>query len=136
MTIEELRNRRRLSYLFSEFDDINLQRVINNNDKKRISQSVINFFINGSKLEYPEKSYFVAIVYAYMISKYTTLNFFNALSLEDLLPDDDYFIPYDKDRETYNDILNNIDVNKIKELPSTQKTIKYFLQEFLLGTNS
>ena len=62
---KEIQEKRKLAYLFKEFDDINLARVVLNSVKDdEIADQVIDFFVEGSALVYPPKSYFVAIVYA------------------------------------------------------------------------
>ena len=60
---------------------------------------------------YPAKSYFVAICYAYWISLDFRYDFLDLLDDPDLLAGNDpYFKPYSKDKETYNAILEQIEI--------------------------
>ena len=124
-------DRRKLSYLMHEFDDINLpyEYVICNNQE--LVDMVIKFFKTESQLIYPAKSYFVAIVYAYYIAKYFKEDFYSVLNNEDLLPDDMYFVPYKVTAAIYDKILYGI--GDIKQYESIKKTLQYFKQEFLIG---
>lgn len=123
---EELKNRRNLSYLINDWDDVNLPYTF---DYNNISKQVIDFFINGSELLFPAKSYFVAIIYAKCLEKYFNEDFYESLNDIELLPDDKYFIPYGKDKQTYDNILKIID--NIWEYDSINKTHEYFKKEFI-----
>lgn len=125
------RANRELAYLITEFDDMNL---LYKKEPLTIKR-VVDFFKHGSELIYPAKSYFVAIVYAWLLQKYFKEPFYTALDYEDLLPDDPYFVRYSKDKLTYDQIIKEIPLNKLDKLNSTQKTISYFKQEFLIGTD-
>ena len=126
------RNRRKLSYLMFDFDDRNLVTEYVDLDNPGLIDMVLDFFINGSKLIYPAKSYFVAIVYAKCLEKYFNEPFYRSLNYDDLLPDDDYFVTYEENKQVYDIILKRLDLNNILELESTRKTIAYFKQEFLI----
>lgn len=129
--IEELKNKRNLSYLINNWDDVNLPYMLNYND---VEHQIISFFKYGSELIYPAKSYFVAIIYAKCMEKYFGINFIEALNDKELLPDDKYFQPYDNDKELYDYVLNN--VKNIWKYKSINKTVDYFKKEFLIdGTN-
>ena len=56
---EELKAKRKLSYLLNIWDDVNLPYIFNNDN---VEDQVVNFFLTESELIYPAKSYFVAIV--------------------------------------------------------------------------
>jgi hypothetical protein len=126
--IDELKNRRKLSYLMNIWDDVNLPHKINYDN---ISEQVINFFNTESQLIYPAKSYFVAIVYAKCIEKWFNIPFYDSLNDIELLPDDKWFVPYYKDKKTYDEIICNI--NEIWEYSSINKTVDYFKKEFLIN---
>lgn len=126
--IEELKKRRKLSYLMNIWDDINLPYTINLNN---IDKQVIDFFENGSELIYPAKSFFVAIIYAKCLEKYFNINFYDSLNDMDLLPDDKFFIPYYQDKPTYDKIIENI--GNIWQYDSINKTVDYFRKEFLIN---
>ena len=124
-------NRRKLSYLMHEFDDTNLpyEYVMCNNQE--LVDMVIKFFKTESQIIYPAKSYFVAIVYAYYISKYFKEDFYSVLNNEDLLPDDMFFVPYKVTPTVYDNIL--YEIGDIEQYESIKKTLQYFKQEFLIG---
>jgi hypothetical protein len=88
---------------------------------------------------YPGKSYIVAIIYATMINRVYGDDFFKLLDDPDLLyGQDDFFVPYSKDKETYDSILE-----QLKSIPNwieggwAPKTVEYFYLECTeLGVNS
>ena len=128
------KTRRRLSYLMHEFDDFDLPyEVIEESDKKLVSR-ILRFFYEGSKLVYPAKSYFVAIVYAKMLERYFDISFYEALDQDDLLIDDSFYCPYRFRKEIYDKVLQELPKDFLT-LKSTKKTIAYFKEEFLIGTD-
>ena len=129
------RKRRAYSYLIHEFDDVNLPHTYKYVDNDTLINDVITFFRTESKLEYPAKTYFVAIVYAYLLEKYFDLSFKEALSQPDLLFDDPNFVPYQENKYVYDAILSKIKLSSIEKLASTQKTCSYFKEEFLIGAD-
>ena len=107
---KEIQEKRKLSYLFKEFDDTNLARIVLNfATDDEIADSVIEFFVEGSALVYPPKSYFVAIVYAACMLKYFPEHFkdiVEPLKCVYLLDNDDFFSPYmSKTAPIYNKVL-------------------------------
>lgn len=124
---EELKAKRKLSYLLNIWDDVNLPYIFNNDN---VEDQVVNFFLTESELIYPAKSYFVAIVYAKCLEKYFGGNFFEYLNDPELLPDDTYFKVYSQDKSTYDNIINRI--GDIWQYPSICKTVNYFKKEFLI----
>jgi len=131
---DELKKRRKLSYLMNIWDDVDLPYVFNDND---ISRKTIDFFKNVSELVYPAKSYFVAIVYAKCLEKYFSIDFYESLNDEELLPDDKFFVKYEKSKDIYDRILSEIKIDSLLSLPSVQKTVEYFKKEFLInGTDN
>ena len=136
---KEIQEKRKLSYLFKEFDDTNLARIVLNfATDDEIADSVIEFFVEGSALVYPPKSYFVAIVYAACMLKYFPEHFkdiVEPLKCVDLLDKDDFFRPYfSKTAPIYNKILQWLERERIEILDyaSTMKTHSYFKEEFLI----
>lgn len=125
--IEELKKRRKLSYLLNVWDDVNLPHSTNFNN---IEQQVIGFFKTESQLIYPAKAYFVAIVYAKCIEKYFGIDLYESLNDKELLPDDPYFETYDSKKQVYDTVLKAID--NIWVYKSIQKTVNYFKKEFLI----
>lgn len=84
-------------------------------------------------LEFPGKSYAVAILYALLIEKYFAVPFFESLDDPDLFVGTDrYFVPYSQSKEIYDQILSRtgLDLSMFENLPQVQKTIDYFLKEF------
>lgn len=79
----------------------------------------------------PSKSRVVAILYARLLEQVYGIDFYEALNDPELLPDDSFFLPYEKDKEGY-DLL-------LAELPPiehwvdmggwAERTIKYFWLE-------
>ena len=124
---EELRAKRKLSYLLNIWDDVNLPYIFNNDN---VEDQVVDFFLTESELIYPAKSYFVAIVYAKCLEKYFGGNFFEYLNDSELLPDDTYFKVYSQDKSTYDNIIDRI--GDIWQYPSICKTVNYFKKEFLI----
>lgn len=124
------RDRRKLAYLFKQFDDINLEHEYIDLKGDRLTDLVIEFFVGGSQLIFPAKSYFVAIVYAACLEKYFNIPFYEALSQEDLLIDDKYFVPYNSDKLTYHRILDKI--GDVWDYESIIPTVNYFREEFLI----
>lgn len=124
---EELKAKRKLSYLLNIWDDVNLPYIFNNDN---VEDQVVNFFLTESELIYPAKSYFVAIVYAKCLEKYFGGSFFEYLNDPELLPDDTYFKVYSQDKSTYDNIINRI--GNIWQYPSICKTVNYFKKEFLI----
>lgn len=124
---EELKAKRKLSYLLNIWDDVNLLYIFNNDN---VEDQVVDFFLTESELIYPAKSYFVAIVYAKCLEKYFGGSFFEYLNDPELLPDDTYFKIYSQDRSTYDNIINRI--GDIWQYPSICKTVNYFKKEFLI----
>lgn len=136
---KEIREKRKLAYLFKEFDDIGLERtILNSATDDEIADHVIEFFVEGSALVYPPKSYFVAIVYAACMCKYFPEHFkdiVEPLRCYDLLDKDDFFRPYsDKTCNIYNKVLQFLERERVEILQysSTAKTHNYFRAEFLI----
>lgn len=124
---EKLLQKRKLSYLMNNWDDINLPYIIN---EENISEQVINFFKTESKLVYPAKSYFVAIVYAKCLEKYFGVPFLESLNDKELLFDDRWFKTYNESKNIYDKIIDNI--GNIWYYSSINKTVDYFKKEFLI----
>lgn len=129
-----LLEKRQLSYLLHEWDDINLPYTVN---YRNVPNQVIKFFKTESKLVYPAKTIFVAIVYAKCLEEFFKVPFYEALDDDDLLPDDKYFkdYKYSKYKKEYDKIL--LKIGNIWQYDSILKTINYFKKEFLIdGTNN
>ena len=128
--------RRKLSYLINDFNDTGLDYTVKKygSDEELVNE-IVDFFISGSKLIYPAKSYFVAIVYAKLLEEHFDENFYDCLSDKELLLDDYFFVPYNRNRNVYNAVLSKI--GDPLEYKAAEKTKEYFYQEFLLdGTDN
>lgn len=128
--IDELKQKRKLAYLINVFDDYALPHSRQNLSNNKLVEQIVEFFKTESKLIYPAKSYFVAIVYAKCLEKYFKQDFYQSLNDIELLPDDEYFIPYNKSKEIYDKVLREI--GDIWQYKSIEKTVNYFKQEFLI----
>lgn len=130
------KNRRKLSYIINDFDDVNLPYTVRTYDSdEALIKEIVYFFINGSELIYPAKSYFVALVYAKLLEKYFEVDFYTALEDKELLPDDIFFVTYNNSREIYDSVLKTI--GNPLDYKAAEKTKKYFYQEFMIdGANN
>ena len=120
---------RKTSYSLNNWDDQNLKHYVDFND---VPETVIEFFENGSQLIYPAKSYFVAIVYAACMHEFFGKDFYAMLDDKELLPDDKYFLPYSRSKQTYDMILSKINIDSILSAKHTEKTVQYFKSEFMV----
>lgn len=128
--LEKIKNRRNLSYLMNDFDDYIPNCSHQSFSKTKLIEQIIEFFKTESKLIYPAKSYFVAIIYAKCMEKYFKQDFYSCLNDVELLPDDESFIPYQYSSCIYDKVLR--DVGDIWQYSSIYKTVEYFKQEFLV----
>ena len=128
------KEKRKLAYLINDFDDIDLPYVYKEMNDEELISLIIHFFKTESDLIYPAKSYFVAIIYAKNIEKIFGDSFYNVLDDKDLLPDDLYFKIYSEAKNIYDSVLKEI--NNIWNYKSINATLKYFYQEFLIGTDN
>ena len=128
--LQELKERRKLSYLMNDFDDYGFNYNRQCFSATKLIYQIVQFFKQGSTLEYPAKSYFVAIIYAKCLERYFNQDFFQCLDDPELLPDDKYFIPYSYSFNIYDKVLKQI--GDIWQYPSISKTVDYFKQEFLV----
>ena len=116
-------------------DDLNNHQILINNNKV---DNAIKYF-NEIDLGwiYPAKSYMVGICYSKWLAEYFGGKPLEYLNDPDLLyGNDPYFLPYNKDQDTYNSILlhiNGWDFDETKGMVSDVKD--YFLEEFLLKTD-
>ena len=81
-----------------------------------ISDDIVNNAIRYFKEKdvgwiYPAKSYMVALCYAFWIMEDYDENFYDVLNDSELLPLDDYFVPYREDSNTYNEIIGIVFAN-------------------------
>jgi hypothetical protein len=122
---------------FTDLLDNNKLPLVERFNKQDIITDAINYVtIHNDSLFYPGKSYAIAIMYASWIEDFFGDDFYKTLNDPELLFDDKYFVPYYKDKETYDHVLKHIDLlNDVvgyDNLPYVQMTRNYFLQEFML----
>ena len=109
--MQEWRIKQKLYHkLNKEFeDDLTDVEIILSND---IVNNAIKYFRETDVgWIYPAKSYMVAICYAFWIMEDYDENFYDVLKYPELLPMDPYFVPYDKDSQTYNAIISVVCAN-------------------------
>lgn len=95
-------------------DDLNKVDIIYN-ENDIVQDALLHFTQHVENWLYPAKSYFVAICYAYWLSKDYGEDFYEVLNDPELLYNNDpYFKTYSQDPETYDTILD-----QIKLLPMT-----------------
>jgi len=83
---------------------------------------------------YPAKSYVVGICYAKWLNQYFAEDFYRSLNDVDLLfGNDPYFVPYEKDKNTYDTILNIVGFDFDETLGIIPDIKKYFIEEFLIN---
>lgn len=136
--IQNWRKRRLLSYLKNKnfFGDENLQYSHMDMDNEQLFKTIMFFFENESELLYPAKSYYVAIVYAWLLNKYFGEDIKVALNYDDLLNyDDKFFVKYEDNKELYDKLLKNVieKLNNGEYNKSIQKTVGYFNKEFIIN---
>lgn len=136
--IQNWRKRRLLSYLKNKntFGDEHLLYSHIDMNNEQLYHTIMYFFENESQLLYPAKSYYVAIIYAWLLNKYFGEDIKKALDYADLLNyDDKFFVRYSNNKEIYDKLLDNVIDNLNKGLynNSISKTLSYFCKEFLIN---
>jgi hypothetical protein len=114
--------------------------VHKNFTKTNIIQDAINYItIHRDDLYYPGKSFAVAIMYASWIEdEFAGEDLYTLLDDPDLLPGDDYFVPYSQAKDIYDSIIEfidnnmNCDIPNDVQLPYVEMTKHYFEKEFML----
>ncbi len=99
---------------------------------EELVQNALKYFDSATfPLIYPAKSYAVAVIYAYKLKEVYGVPVLTSLDDPDLfLGQDDYFVPYSQDKETYTDIIAHLQdrPNFLNEGWAPQ-TVKYFEAE-------
>lgn len=102
---------------------------------EELVQAIVDYFtIPVTLLEYPSKSYAVAVIYAKLLRQYFGVPVLESLKDPKLLHGNDlFYIPYGKtSAEIYDQVLfRPINWN----LPQTIATVQYFKEEFYLIAN-
>jgi len=112
-------------------DDLSLHDV--KLDPEIIKNAILYFKTTELGWVYPAKSYVVGICYAKWLKQYFAENFYQSLNDPDLLfGNDPYFVIYEKDKNTYDEILNNIGFDFDETIGIIPDIKKYFIEEFLI----
>ena len=112
-------------------DDLSLHDV--KLDPEIIKNAILYFKTTELGWVYPAKSYVVGICYAKWLKQYFAENFYESLNDPDLLfGNDPYFVIYEKDKNTYDAILNNIGFDFDETMGIIPDIKKYFIEEFLI----
>lgn len=103
-------------------DDLNKFDIVYNEDNI-VNDAVLHFEERVDQFLYPAKSYFVAICYAYWIQQQYGDDFYESLNDKNLLyGNDPYFKTYDEDKETYDQILQRVELLPMKGMvPDVRK---------------
>lgn len=113
-------------------DDLSLHSVEINDDI--IGNAIKYFTTTELGWVYPAKSYVVAICYARWLNEYFGEDFYESLNDPNLLyGNDPYFVPYEKDKNTYNKIMNTIKFDFDEKAGIVPDVKEYFLKEFDLA---
>jgi len=136
------KTRQKIYHLMTAYDDrgdsLLEQKIIEEFDHETIIERALSYpIIQSSTLFYPGKSYAVAVVYAILLSKYFGGDIISYLSDSELLFNNDpYFKPYQLAPNIYDKILlsfpQNFEENMNDYTLDFQKTVDYFMKEFLL----
>lgn len=100
---------------------------------------IVAYFLRegDGRLYYPQKAYSVALVYAKLLQRYFDEDFYEVLNDADLLLGDKHFVPYSKDKGTYDELIllmSHANLWDFENNPISQvrATVSYFKKEFLL----
>ena len=135
--MEDWKHKQQLYHLTQPInDDISDKEYIIRHDKSQLVEDIVLYFKEDSDiLIYPSKSYAVAIIYAKLLERYFNKNFYEVLDDPKLLYDNDmYFVPYSKDKETYDDAISQIDLSFTNPIDQVSITIEFFKNEFFINT--
>ena len=112
-------------------DDLSLHDV--KLDPEIIKNAILYFKTTELGWVYPATSYEVGICYAKWLRQYFAEDFSQSLNDPDLLfGNDPYFVIYEKDKNTYDAILNNIGFDFDETMGIIPDIKKYFIEEFLI----
>lgn len=89
-------------------DDLNEVDITEVEPDMIVSEAIRHFNEYIDEWIYPSKSYVVAICYATWISQDFDEDFYEVLNDPELLPHDPYFVPYDDDKYTYDEIIDAV----------------------------
>lgn len=92
--------------------------------------AALDYFFNPQEESvYPGKSYAVAIIYARLLRDYFEEDFYEVLNDPEMLyNNDEYFVPYQQDRESYDAILAAL--GGVDHIPLEGKWVDFTVQYF------
>ena len=110
-------------------DDLNDVEITMVNKDEVVTEAIRHFEEWVEEWIYPAKSYVVAICYAHWISNDFDEDFYETLNDPELLPHDPYFVPYEDDKYTYDEIINAVDVDDMRGM--LPDIYEYYKEEIL-----
>lgn len=111
-------------------DDLNLVDIVTIEHDEIVPAALKHFNEHVDEWIYPAKSYVVAICYAKWISEDFGDNFYETLNDPLLLAGNDpYFVPYEADQDTYDEIINIIMPLQMKGM--VPDIYEYYKEEIL-----
>lgn len=122
----------------SDFEDDLSQQDLNvvQIDSYIIGSAIKHFNEKIDTWEYPAKSYFVGICYAYWIAEEFLEDFYEVLNDRDLLfGNDPFFVPYMEDQIIYDEIISAVGL-PIPNTGMVPDVREYYEKEILLKNNS
>lgn len=138
MVLKDHKLRQEMFHRLEKIEDINQKYDLYENisNEKLIIQITEYFTRCQFILQYPAKSYAVAIIYSKLLEDYFNIPFLESLNDPELLYNNDhFFVPYIEAHQIYDEVLNKISLNFNINLPQITKTIEYFKKEFYLNEN-
>jgi len=142
--MKEWKIRQQLTHRLHEHDDLMKDHQVIVWKRDEISgldfqADIIAYFlrVGDGYLYYPQKSYSVALIYAKLLQRYFKEDFYEALDDPDLLLGDSHFVPYSKDKGTYDQLICTMAYQNLWDfennpISQVRATVRYFKKEFLL----
>ena len=96
-----------------------------------VEDALMHFDKRVDKWIYPAKSFFVAICYANWIAEDFGEQFYDVLNYNELLPDDPPFLPYERSKEIYDEILSKVNFDNTNGM--VPDVYEYYQEEFMIG---
>lgn len=106
-------------------------------DQETIVQNAVNYLVHGTDyLLFPGAARAVAIAAADFISREFNEDFFDVLNDPNLMHGNDpYFVPYEKDKETYDEIIKAVNGKINWDSHRMGITLSLLQQEYMLDEN-
>ena len=115
-------------------DDLNRVEIQECPDSQILDYAIEYFTNDKIGWVYPAKSYVVGICYALWLTKDFGGGFYEYLNDPELLyGNDPYFVPYDKDQQTYDNIINSVGLGFDQRVGVIPDIRHYYEEEFMLN---